>query len=328
MLPRVANILLAGFLLLAILSQFVQYWLLDIYVSFTPQVVIVLGLGYLLFASAYIAIYKKFGSKRAKKLLSKKELKFGIFAATGYIALAAYSLTVFAPHKVINDQPNLKVATYNVLYSNSDIGPAAEYFKQNGVEILALQEARPEFVEQTKNVLGYNYVEITDCDCSAKDTEVAIVSKYPLSNAKAVIQHQNGGVLRAEAQIDQDTKVAVYAVHIPPPFNEQWYLQRNDFTMRLAEFVEQDQLPTIMMGDFNTTVFSPSLKTLIDKTDSKISNVATTRWPECSWYGFGVITCARIDHVFVPKEFTLTKTYINQGFGSDHRPVIAELKTN
>ena len=312
---------------LLLISLTIQYWLLDIYVSFLPQILIVSGF-ILIVLLACVAVYSKSVSwNKFYKSLSKKELSSLAIALVLLVSVGLYSHKIIEP-KPVSGRHNLVVGTYNVLYTNDQIDEAAGYFKSMNTDILAMQEARPDFVETARKIMGYDYKAVSDCDCSAGDTEVAIVSRYPLTNAKTIIEHQNGGVLRAEATLDDGKKVAVYAVHIPPPYSSEWYNLRNDFTETLTNAVNQDELDVVMLGDFNTTIFSPSMRGLISGAEDKVANTSENSWPECSWFGYGLPTCVRIDHIYVSNNFEIDSRYIGDGFGSDHRPVIAELQIN
>jgi len=326
-LARLINILIFLNIIFLSISLNFEYWLLDIYVSFVPQILIALAFKYIVLGLLCLRVARRSSWPKLMKLITKQEkLIFGSgFLVAIYITL--FSTTIIQSQPKATDH-NLTVGTYNILYTNDSIDGAANFLASKNIDIVALQEAKPEFVEQMKQKLGYEYSEVSDCDCDAEDTETGIVSKYPLSNTKTVIEHSNGIILRTEAQITADKKVAIYAVHIPPPFNQHWYLLRNDFTKKLTEVVQEDPLETIVMGDFNTTIFSPAAREFIDDNSTKITNISDRVWPSCSWFGYSVIACVRIDHIYVSNSFGIGRSYIGEGFGSDHRPIVVDLLIN
>lgn len=313
---------------LAAASLHLRFWLLDIYASFTPQIflfaitlyiVLVALYGRFIILEGWIACWRSIGLKEAAMFAASTFFTF-------YIVTSSVTIIRPVPQNTINH--NLTVGTYNKLYKNDEIYNAAYFFKNKKADVIAMQEADPRFVEETRNILGYDYVEKTDCDCSAQDTEVAIISKYPLENTKVVAQHKNGAIIRTEVKVDYDTKVAVYALHIPPPFNSEWYGLRNEFFSKLSQKLEEDKMRSIVMGDFNTTIFSPVMQEFIKTNQYELDNMSETVWPECSWNGYSDVACARIDHVFVSRQFGVGRSYIGEGYGSDHKPVVVELLVN
>ena len=310
---------------LALLSFHVSWWLLDIYVSFLPQIIIVLVTLYVVVFAIYGRFIVRDGWNSCWGSISSLDEFMLISSGLILMFLLASSVLVVGTVDASEREPNLKIGTYNVLYSNPSISGAAEYFKREQVDIIALQEARPEFVEQTRNILGYDYATVSDCDCSAKDTEVAIISKYPIANAETIIQHKNGGVRRAEVNLDANNTLAVYVVHIPPPFSSDWHKLRDSLLSKIENRVQQEELPVVVMGDFNSTIFSPAMQDFINNNEPKINNVSQYSWPKCSWFGFGAVSCARIDHIFVSTDYEIGNRTIGEGFGSDHRPVLVEV---
>ncbi len=318
-----------GFMsILALMSFYLSWWLLDIYVSFIPQIVITLVALYVIVFAIYGRFIVRDGWKSQWASVSALDEFVLFFSAAVLFYVLFSSVLIIDTGSTTRQEPNLKVATYNINYQNSSIDRAAKYFKQENIDILALEEARPEFVEEARQILDYPYSYVTDCDCSAEDTEVAIISKYPIGFSRSVVEHQNGIILRSEIQLDHKKRIAVYAVHISPPFNNSWYQLRNDFIAKLSEQVVEENLPTIVMGDFNTTIFSPVMQDFISSNESVLDNIAEYSWPKCSWNKFSNIVCARIDHIFVASQFELGKRYMGENFGSDHKPVIAEIAIN
>jgi endonuclease/exonuclease/phosphatase family metal-dependent hydrolase len=313
---------------IAALSLHLEFWLLDIYASYIPQLFLLTITLYILLTALYGRFIIRDGWHTCWKFIGWKE---GImFVASGVLTLyiAIYSTHIITPVPPNSIKHNLTVGTYNKLYTNQEIYQAAYYFEGKQVDILALQEASDEFIDEAQKILGYDYVERTNCNCSADDTEVAIISKYPLKNTRMVAQDDNGAILRSEAVIDLDTTIAIYAVHIPPPISKEFYELRNNNIELLAKSVRDDELKSIIMGDFNTTIYSPAMGNFIDQTKTRVDNISETSWPKCSWFGYGDVFCARIDHIMVSRQFGIGERFIGPGYGSDHRPVVVQLLVN
>ncbi len=320
--------LLLFIILLTVTALNYEFWLLDIYVSYIPQIFIFIFTLFILIFTLYGRHIIRDGWTVCWASIGIKDAAMFGVASMMTLYIVVSSLLIINPDPVDAIKPNLTVGTYNMLYTNPEIFHAAYFFDSNDADIITLQETKPEFVEEAKAILEYKYSEITTCDCSAEDTEIAIISKFPLSNTTIIAQSQNGAILRTEVKIDDDTTIAVYAVHIPPPVSNVSFQLRDDFIDQLKTVLKTDSLDTVVMGDFNTTIFSPAMQQFVDDTSYKMNNSSETAWPKCSWFGYGDLTCARIDHIFVSNEFIQGERFRGSGFGSDHRPLAVQLLIN
>jgi len=158
----------------------------------------------------------------------------------------------------------------------------------------------------------------------SRDT-VALWSKYPVVETKSVdVGFSWTRALRAEVSTPEG-KVAVYVAHLASVrvgtsgFTSD---QRNNTIKALGRQIADERLAgVIVMGDFNGTANDRSLAPLTAGLRSAQGAAGTGfgfTWPSA-------FPMARIDHILV-RGVTPTKAWVMSPTGSDHRPVVAELR--
>ncbi len=321
-LPWLAVVALVGL----IVSMEVVFWPGEIYVSYLPQILIFLagfGMAYLSFV-IWLVIRDGLHSY-VEQAGHVTMAAFGLIAALGIYVLVSSTHIVEPAHFVLDFKPNetpLRVGTFNKLYNSENFVSDTDFLLAKQVDVVSLQEVDASEVQAVSRSLGYEYSFVTDCGCSAYETEVGIVSKYPIINAITVYEHQNSVILRSLIRSEEHGEFVVYSVHMHVPFQPDDISKREDTYNRLAEAVNSEDLPVFVMGDFNTTVYSPQMGAFVDTVSEKVENVVARRWPQCSWFGFTEVGCARIDHVFVPTGSSIKDLVIGEENFSDHRPIV------
>lgn len=84
----------------------------------------------------------------------------------------------------------------------------------------------------------------------------------------------------------------------------------------VAEELDREKLPTVLMGDFNMTPANADLKPLYDRLRSVDDTLYT--FPSD-------VPDRKLDYIFVSPEFTVRKVYVPDTQASDHAPFIADL---
>lgn len=219
-------------------------------------------------------------------------------------------------------EPVVTFATFNKLYSNSDTARAADYFRQQNVDVISLQEAQPQEIIKLKRQLGFEYSFMSERISTARGTVVGLISRHPIRSNQMIKLTNGPALIRAEIRLPSNRDVAFYGVHLPGPFSPDLYRQRDANMVSVAQAIRGESLPAVLGGDFNTTIYSPSLREFNETIAVKARHTVTQRLPQCSWYGLREPLCARIDHVYIPKYASLIQTTLSPDIGSDHRAVI------
>lgn len=214
---------------------------------------------------------------------------------------------------------DLRVLTHNVDAANPDPKKTADELLTADADVVALEEITSADLKVYKAEFAKTYPHVV-----ARGT-VALWSKYPVEESESVdVGFAWTRALRAEVSTPQG-KVAFYVAHLASVrvgtsgFTSN---QRNDTIKQLGQQIAAEKLAgVIVMGDFNGTATDRSLAPLTAGLRSAQG---------AAGYGFGFtwpakFPMARIDHIMV-RGVTPTKAWVMKSTGSDHLPVVAEVR--
>ena len=214
---------------------------------------------------------------------------------------------------------DLRVLSHNVDASNPDPKKTAQDLLTADADVMALEEITSADMKVYKAAFAKTYpYEV------ARDT-VALWSKYPVSQSESVdVGFTWTRALRAEVSTPEG-KVAVYVAHLASVrvgtsgFTSG---QRNDTIKALGRQIADEKLAgVIVMGDFNGTANDRSLAPLT-------AGLRSAQGAAGQGFGFtwpARFPMARIDHIMV-RGVAPTKAWVMKQTGSDHRPVVADLR--
>jgi vancomycin resistance protein VanJ len=247
-------------------------------------------------------------------------------SATAGVALLVPALVwgmmfgdLLVPGKGPGGAYDLRVLTHNVDAANPDPEGTAKDLLGANADVMALEELTAADLKVYKAAFATTYpYEVS------RDT-VALWSKYPVVETKSVdVGFAWTRALRAEVSTPQG-KVAVYVAHLASVrvgtsgFTSD---QRNNTIKALARQIADESLAgVIVMGDFNGTANDRSLAPLT-------AGLRSAQGAAGQGFGFtwpAKFPMARIDHILV-RGVTPTKAWVMKPTGSDHRPVVAELR--
>jgi endonuclease/exonuclease/phosphatase (EEP) superfamily protein YafD len=158
-----------------------------------------------------------------------------------------------------------------------------------------------------------------------------LFSRVPLSQSSIVTLPQPDGfpaiVTRACAEgADNDMAcVRVIGMHPPPPLTADLASQRDAALQAIPQLVAgEDVARTIVLGDFNCTPWSPLFRDLLTATGLRDAALATGLAPTwlSRWLPFGLT----IDHILVGEAIDVSRHDVGNDVGSDHFPVVADLR--
>lgn len=220
------------------------------------------------------------------------------------------------------EQPGKPFVVYsaNIQVQNRDLSKLELEIQKIDPEIVLLVEVSADQDELLRSLKqSYPY-----CISSIPEDVVGVVflSKFPLHDHHVTKLSEQGNLLfEARVEIDQRS-VIFYGLHAQRPrFGN--YKERISQFLRLVRQINEQSLPVIVAGDFNTTPYSPIFRKVI-----KLSGLKDARegfgW-QPSWPTFFPPLWIPIDHVLVSPEVQVFKRSTGSYIGSDHYPVITEL---
>ncbi len=221
------------------------------------------------------------------------------------------------------DKP-FRVFSTNVMAWNSSTDAIAQEILRAEPDVVAVQELSPVWAAQFSSpefTRAYPYrVEEVRTDASGS----GIYARTPLLE-QDILDTPSMPVARATVRI-QGTPVRIYSVHALPPTYPAWVETWSRGLGAIEEAARHEVLPVILAGDFNATQHSAWYarfsRSGFRSSHDLCGRALATTWPN----GLLPIPPVRLDHVFVSGRLACASIAEGVGRGSDHRPLIADLR--
>jgi endonuclease/exonuclease/phosphatase family metal-dependent hydrolase len=252
---------------------------------------------------------------------------------------AALERPVQSHEETEGEKHTLKVLAYNIHHANPpsrpgfiDIPAIARVITESGAELVALQEVDVHTERSGKDLhqakalaeeTGMHYYFFKSIDHQGGEYGNAILSKYPIEESKGYpLPYEEGteprAVIVVTVSLPSGERIRFASTHLDFSSDSNALMQAR----KITEIFEDEQLPVIMAGDFNTTPDSETINHL----DQHFTRTCRADCPPT----IPVVNPRRtIDFImFSPKDYFQVKTHhtIEETYASDHLPVYAELE--
>jgi vancomycin resistance protein VanJ len=225
--------------------------------------------------------------------------------------------------------------TLNMLWSNEDDAAILAAIRQARPDLIGLQEVKPATQDRLTRLLAAEYPYVAQHP-ARQFHDVLLLSRFPIEAVTASFEQPIGQALRATVLVN-GRSLAVFVAHLPPSNFLRYPLaqfatytaSRYDERLREAQSLAQELRrvggPALLLCDCNLTSTSEAYAAL--------QTAAIDSFPGAGW-GFGhtvrmariPLLLLRIDYVWHTAELTAQRAYVGPAVGSDHRPLIAELR--
>jgi len=292
-----------------------QFWLADMVTFFQPQLALgLLALGCVaLLAGRWIAT----------------------LALAAMFAYAALPLFLTAnPLAPSGEPPTLRVMSANVLFDNPTPERFAKVVAELSPDIIVTQEARFDWPQLLRTLPGYPHM--IGPQLYRWNSNI-VVSRYPvrgelISGLIPDDQDVGGGrAMRVEVDVpDREAPLVVYAIHAPTPRTLAGWQARSSYLEGVAERISGEAPGTqiVLAGDWNTPVWSPAYARMLQASGLEATERAA--WPDATrlfWRTEDItLVGTPIDHVAVSPGIAVSEHFLGPDFGSDHLPLVVDLK--
>lgn len=153
---------------------------------------------------------------------------------------------------------------------------------------------------------------------------IGLLSRWPIEQfAVRPLAPDAIPFLEARVRVD-DAAVQVIVVHLMNPRTAAGMRARDAALERIAREVEWRE-PSIVLGDFNATVFSPALRSFLDAAALADARTGGGRLP--TWFPPGPLGMfgLDLDRILLRGPIAVRGISVGPDLGSDHRPLQAEL---
>lgn len=242
----------------------------------------------------------------------------GVFLAVPTIQLAPYYVHAAVPTS--RSQP-LRVMSFNVLSDNRRHAETVAWVRQIDPDLAFFPEVSPAW----KSALEPLQATLPHCLVHPQPDNFgwAVFSKYP------ILEHQQFASSLIEAVMVRAVldvggrRVVFFGVHPLPPMSPGWAVDRDTVLRQLADRVRLESGPVIVAGDFNATPWSASMRPLVAAglRDTQLGHGFSATWQRTH-----PIFAIAIDHLLLAGPIDASARWTGPDLGSDHRPIVAELK--
>ncbi len=287
-----------------------KYWFIDLFTNFVLQ--------YCLFA--VFAVFAFLGA------LWTHDLLLGFFALYIFII----NVSVILNGRIMKagvHKPDEFISVYlaNIWCKNSKIDRLQKEISTVNPGCVFLMEIKNTHIKLLENLMNqfpYRVLEPRE-----NTTGFIFLSLYPIIDYQIInlMEHGNRPILKAQIKADSRI-VSFYGVHPHTPISKGKFRYRNDLLKWLATSVLKDPNPAIVVGDFNTTTFSPVFRKFLSQSglmDTRIWNGIPPTWPK-----YVPLLWLPLDHVLVTSSFNVQSDKLGRAIGSDHFAKIVTLSLN
>jgi endonuclease/exonuclease/phosphatase (EEP) superfamily protein YafD len=285
-------------------SDNLDYWFVDIFSHFTVQ--------YAFLALLLLAVF-----------LWKKNLSLSVLAGFLFVvncsALFDYGESIQASE---NTGSPIKMYSANVHLDNDELSKLKQELGKIEPDILLLLEVTTKHFAQIPSIMHTYPYHVERRSFGKKGGGFILLSRFPiLHNSVTILSERCNFFLEAMLEINQKP-VMFYGIHARRPDTVNFSERINQFQW-LAKQINQQSVPVIVAGDFNSTPYSPVFKDFV-KTAGLMDSREGFGW-QPSWPTFFPLLWLPIDHILVSPDIQVLNRSTGSYIGSDHYPVFAEL---
>lgn len=262
-------------------------------------------------------------------------LIFLLFFASWSFAFVAFILILFNGIYVLpyylpgkNSTRNIstfpfKIMTANIEYKNTSYDKLLESVKTANPDILILQELTDLWRQNVKGLENnYTYFQT---EARKGGSGLAIFSRFPIQDLEVLDLDESGRAsIFCKIRLGERL-LSLLTIHPSTPMNEIQFLSRNKHFAEAAKIMKAAAEPKLLIGDMNTTMWSPYFSQLA--ADSGLRDVRIGKGLLTSWVSFFPAPFRiAIDHCLISETIELEDVSIGDFTGSDHLPLIVDLK--
>lgn len=219
---------------------------------------------------------------------------------------------------------SLKVGFFNKAYWNDDIQRLSDQVHLLQLDVLGIAEISQEEYNQLKLQLPLPNAYFTSCKCQSDiGSEVALFSRYPLSNIQANFIAKTP-ILQADIAV-QNKLLNTIVTHPYAPIAGQDLVQRNLSLAQLTKHLNtMPDRQSLVMGDFNTASWSWTYKNFLvslpHMRDLNRGEGLTSTWNTGFFHTI-------IDHILVSANVSIQNfSILPDKLNSDHHLLWAEIQ--
>lgn len=216
--------------------------------------------------------------------------------------------------------PMIRLMLSNVYHGNKNYEGFLKLVRQENPDLLITQETSAgwrEALQALNNEYPYRiYAVQTELDW------IMLFSKLPIVESSESSKQNNFPPLLTTLQY-QNKSITLFSLHPSTPKSGKGLAGRNLQFETLASVVKNIATPKIIIGDLNSSMWSPYFSKL--ENDSGLFSVRKGIGILPTWPTYFPPMMIPIDHCLVSSEFRVVNCRTGSNIGSDHLPLIVDL---
>lgn len=316
-LPLRSKIILVGinvFFLSILISTLVAIYLLELYVSLLP---------YLLMISAFLFVLELMSIKvyELGKKVGMVLILFSLLCLI-YPSYIFVNQVLISPSVNVESKNTLKITFQNKYYINPNIDGLTKQAKELDPDIIGFAEVN-EISEYKKYLDKYPFVFNTKLETLMG---VVLFSKYELKDSEAMNASKDGDMnhspyIKTKVVMPDKSEVTLLMVHLIAPIGSNFTKLKGDALEILNTEANKVEGKVIVIGDFNTTPYSPQISGL--RNSSRFYSTSKGKGLLDTWEGPSFLKF-QIDHAFISNNMKVDKFEVKDTVGSDHHMIYLE----
>ncbi len=238
-------------------------------------------------------------------------------------ALAAVDLALIVPLYFgpgpRSEGPTARALSQNIHFLNQDHLPTVELVGTEAPDLFLIVELTPEWVEALRPIeLDYPHSKLLPERDSAG---IGLYSRRPFD--EIVVRKLPSGLPVIVARVTLSAgQLTFIGVHTASPIRRRFFHYRNLELDEIARVAAEVKGPVVVMGDLNTTSWSPYFGELLAASGLRDSRRGFGVQP--TWPALPLPLRIPIDHCLVSPDVGIVNRRVGPAVGSDHRGVIVD----
>jgi len=219
--------------------------------------------------------------------------------------------------------PAFTVATANVQFSNERREALRAWLATQPADFLVIQEVTAAWTAELESQAIYPYRHIVPRE---DPYGLALLSRWPLESVTLVDLAGDGLPSLAGVVDAGGRRIRFVGVHTHWPLTPAMAAARDEALRGAAMIARASDLPVVLLGDLNLTPDSPAFERLLEQ--AGLQDAMHGRGWHPTWLAGFWPLALRIDHVLVSAGLCIDRADVGPPIGSDHRPVVVQLRSN
>jgi len=237
------------------------------------------------------------------------------------------------PHFLTAREPgNFRLLIANVNTQNQNYDAVLTFAQQTDPDLALFMEVDDRWVEQL-NALTTTLPHFSG-RADPYNFGIVLYSRQPLANVELVDFSADSTPSLITTLTVNDQPLTLVGTHPLPPVKPTFFHSRNRQLDLLGQYLQTVEPPQIVIGDLNITMWSPYYQRFIRQTGLKNARDGfgiLPSWPTRTTYRsmpdwMTGLLAIPIDHGLLSPELTVTDVRVGPNVGSDHRPVVIDLR--